>query len=65
MSWLALRSGECAITVTLKLESTPLELTRTSKVDLNVVVPLRHPIPLVSGNGHPPGITRPAPLHQV
>lgn len=61
----ALRSGECTVTVTLKLESTPLELTRTGKVDLDVVVPLRRPLPLVSRNGHPPRLTRPAPPHQV
>jgi hypothetical protein len=42
----ALRSGKCTVTATLKLEKAPLELTRKAIIDLHLVVPLRRPIPL-------------------
>ena len=42
----ALRCGECEVTVTLTLEDTPLELSRKSRIDLALIVPLRWPVPL-------------------
>lgn len=42
----ALRGGKCVVTVTLKLEKTPWELSRKASIDLHLVVPLRRPIPL-------------------
>jgi hypothetical protein len=52
----ALRGGKCTVTATLKLEKTPLELTRKASIDLHVVVPLRHPIPLAHQAGQSPRI---------
>jgi hypothetical protein len=50
----ALRGGKCTVTATLKLEKTPLELTRKASIDLRVIVPLRRPIPLAHQAGQSP-----------
>lgn len=50
----ALRGGECIVTVTLTLEGTPLELSRKGRVDLALVIRLRRPIPLVRQDRHTP-----------
>jgi hypothetical protein len=42
----ALRGGKCSVTATLKLEKSPLELSRKGSIDLGRIVPLRQPIPL-------------------
>lgn len=50
----SVRGGKCTVTATLKLEKTPLELTRKASIDLHLVVPLRRPIPLAHQACHPP-----------
>jgi hypothetical protein len=60
----ALRGGECIVTVILSLEGTPLELSRKCRIELAVVVDLRWPIPLARQGRYPPAsrLDRPAPL---
>jgi hypothetical protein len=62
----ALRGGKCVVTATLKLEGTPLELTRKASIDLHLIVPLRRPIPLAHQACHPPTtrLNHPARLGQ-
>jgi hypothetical protein len=50
----ALRGGKCTVSATLKLEKTPLEITRKTNIDLHLVVPLRRPISLAHQTRHPP-----------
>jgi hypothetical protein len=62
----ALRGGQCVITVTLTLEGTPLELSRKGHIDLALVIQLHRPIPLTRQGHRPPAfrLDRPAPLGQ-
>ncbi|MGH3815909.1 MAG: hypothetical protein ACRDUV_26260 [Pseudonocardiaceae bacterium] len=62
----ALRCGECVVTVTLTLEGTPFKRSRKDRVDLALVVRLHPPIPLARQDTHPPvsRLGRPAPLGQ-
>jgi hypothetical protein len=53
----ALRCGECVVTVTLTLEGTSLELSRKERIDLGLVVQLDPPIPLTR-QGHFPPVPR-------
>lgn len=52
----ALRGGQCELTVTLAWEGTPLLLPRTANIDLALVVALNPTIPLLRETGdHPSG----------
>jgi hypothetical protein len=50
----ALRGGQCVVTVTLTLEGTPLKLSRKGRIDLALVVQLHWPIPLAWQGHHSP-----------
>ena len=62
----ALRGGECAVTATLTLEGTPLELSRKGRIDLALVIPLHRPIPLTRQARHTSAahLEHPVPLGQ-
>lgn len=49
----AMRGGECVVTVTLTLEKTPLELSRKGRIDLPLLIQLHRPISMAR-QGHPP-----------
>jgi hypothetical protein len=48
----ALRAGQCEVTVTLTLEKTPLELSRHGHLNLPLLIKLHRPIPLTRPGHH-------------
>jgi hypothetical protein len=48
----ALRAGQCEITVSLTLEKTPLELSRHARVNLPLIIKLHRPMPLTRPGRH-------------
>jgi len=57
----SIRGGDCTADVTLRLEGAHLA-HRRHRLDLGLVVPLRHPIPLVDKAALAPPVTHPSQL---
>ena len=49
----ALRGGQCVVTVTLSLEGTSLERSRSGRINLPLVIKLHRPIPLTRHSPQP------------